>query len=355
MRHLREAHSGRRNHHRPVGRGHRGRRRAGRRARGRQIRAARGSAGERSIRWPRSSRRRLAALAADYTHVFGPSTSFGKDLMPRVAALLGVPQVSDLMAVEGAYRFRRPDLRRQRHRDGGSRSCAQARRDRARRLLRGGRERRQRRRSNPRRSSVALPSHTRYVGAKIGLDRSARICRPPRGWCPAAARSAARRTSSCCSASRTRSAPPSAPRAPPSMPAMRRTKCRWARPGKIISPEIYIAIGISGAIQHLTGIKDARTIVAINKDGEAPIFEVADVGSGGRPVPDRAGARAPGGLAAELVRGRSTSTAVAARVDGLDQQVGVLAAERHRRPQLENVGVRSLVADQHARLAKPAR
>src|SRR6202789_1139140 len=50
----------------------------------------------------------LAALAADYTHVFGPSTSFGKDLMPRVAALLGVPQVSDLMAVDGAYRFRRP-------------------------------------------------------------------------------------------------------------------------------------------------------------------------------------------------------------------------------------------------------
>ena len=57
----------------------------------------------------------VAALAADYTHIFGPSTSFGKDLMPRAAALLGVSQVSDLMAVESAYRFRRPIYAGKRH------------------------------------------------------------------------------------------------------------------------------------------------------------------------------------------------------------------------------------------------
>src|SRR5690606_28420774 len=50
----------------------------------------------------------VAALAGDYSHVFGPSTTFGKDVMPRVAALLGVNQVSDVMSVVGAHRFRRP-------------------------------------------------------------------------------------------------------------------------------------------------------------------------------------------------------------------------------------------------------
>ncbi|HEX2789214.1 MAG TPA: hypothetical protein VHN17_02170, partial [Steroidobacteraceae bacterium] len=50
----------------------------------------------------------IAALARGYTHLFGPSTTFGKDLMPRVAALLGVGQISDVMAVDSAFRFRRP-------------------------------------------------------------------------------------------------------------------------------------------------------------------------------------------------------------------------------------------------------
>src|SRR6202020_1363091 len=109
----------------------------------------------------------LVALAADYTHVFGPSTSFGKDLMPRVAALLGVAQVSDLMAVEGAYKFRRPIY--------AGNAIVTVEADPARKLIAtvrvasfqaaptGGSAAVESKTLN-----VSLPSHTRYVGAKSG-------------------------------------------------------------------------------------------------------------------------------------------------------------------------------------------
>lgn len=218
----------------------------------------------------------LAALAADYTHVFGPSTSFGKDLMPRVAGLLGVSQISDLMAVEGAYRYRRPIY--------AGNAIVTVEADPSRKLIAtvrvasfqaaaaGGSATVEAKTMN-----VALPTHTRYVGAKSGstdrpdLQTASRVVSGGRALGSAEnfklLFSLADKLGAAVGASR---AAVDAGYAPNEM--------QVGQTGKIISPEMYIAIGISGAIQHLTGIKDARTIVAINKDGEAPIFEVADVG-----------------------------------------------------------------------------
>jgi len=218
----------------------------------------------------------VAALAAGHSHVFGPSTSFGKDLMPRVAALLGVGQVSDLMAVESAHRFRRPIYA------GNAIITVEA--DPARVLVAtvrvasfeaaggGGSAAVESKSLN-----VALPTHTRYVGAKSGstdrpdLQTASRVVSGGRALGSAEnfkiLYALADKMGAAVGASR---AAVDAGYAPNEM--------QVGQTGKIISPEIYYAFGISGAIQHLTGIKDARTIVAINKDGEAPIFEVADVG-----------------------------------------------------------------------------
>jgi electron transfer flavoprotein alpha subunit len=218
----------------------------------------------------------IVALAADYSHLFGPSTSFGKDLMPRVAALLGVPQVSDLMAVESAYRFRRPIY--------AGNAIVTVEADAARKLVAtvrvasfeaagtGGSAA-----IDSKSPSAALPSHTRYVGAKSGstdrpdLQTASKVVSGGRALGSAEnfklLFSFADKIGAAVGASR---AAVDAGYAPNEM--------QVGQTGKIISPEMYIAVGISGAIQHLTGIKDARTIVAINKDAEAPIFEVADVG-----------------------------------------------------------------------------
>jgi electron transfer flavoprotein alpha subunit len=218
----------------------------------------------------------IVALAADYTHVFGPSTSFGKDLTPRVAALLGVPQVSDLMAVEGAYRFKRPIYA------GNAIITVEA--DPARKLVAtvrvasfeaaalGGTAT-----IESRTVEAALPTHTRYLGSKSGstdrpdLQTAAKVISGGR------ALGSAENFKLLFSLAAKLNAAVGASRAAVDA-GYAANEMQVGQTGKIISPELYIAIGISGAIQHLTGIKDARTIVAINKDGEAPIFEVADVG-----------------------------------------------------------------------------
>jgi electron transfer flavoprotein alpha subunit len=218
----------------------------------------------------------VAALAAEFTHVFGPSTSFGKDLLPRVAALLGVGQVSDLMAVETAHRFRRPIYAGNAiitvEADPSKTLVATVRVASFEAAAGGGTAA-----VDTKTLSVPLPSHTRYVGAKSGstdrpdLQTASKVISGGRALGSAdnfkLLFSLADKMGAAVGASR---AAVDAGYAPNEM--------QVGQTGKIISPEIYIAIGISGAIQHLTGIKDARTIVAINKDGEAPIFEIADVG-----------------------------------------------------------------------------
>jgi electron transfer flavoprotein alpha subunit len=218
----------------------------------------------------------IVALAADYTHVFGPSTSFGKDLMPRVAALLGVAQVSDLMAVEGAFRFRRPIYA------GNAIITVEA--DAAKKLVAtvrvasyaasaGGGSGSVESKS----LSVTLPSHTRYVGTKSGSTDRPDLQTAKRVVSGGRALASAENFKILYSLADKMGAAVGASRAAVDA-GYAANEMQVGQTGKIISPEIYIAFGISGAIQHLTGIKDARTIVAINKDPEAPIFEVSDVG-----------------------------------------------------------------------------
>jgi electron transfer flavoprotein alpha subunit len=218
----------------------------------------------------------VVAVAKGYSHVLAASTTFGKDLMPRVAALLGAAQISDIMAVESANRFRRPiyagnaivtvetdpagtivgTVRSASFEAAGTGGSAPVEKASV---------------------SVELPTHTRFVSVSAAkndrpdLQTASRVVSGGRALGSADGfkilYSLADKLGAAVGASR---AAVDAGYAP--------NELQVGQTGKIIAPELYMAIGISGAIQHLTGIKDARTIVAINKDGEAPIFEVADIG-----------------------------------------------------------------------------
>jgi electron transfer flavoprotein alpha subunit len=223
----------------------------------------------------------VAALAAGYSHVFGPSTTFGKDLMPCVAALLGVSQVSDVMTVEGAHTFKRPIYA------GNAIITVEAPADQT--VVATVRTASWPETSRHQASSgdsatveavsvdAALPTHTRYKGLAAGksdrpdLQSAGKVVSGGRGVGSAEnfkiVYDLADKIGAAVGASR---AAVDAGYVPNEM--------QVGQTGKIIAPELYIAVGISGAIQHLTGIKDAGTIVAINKDGEAPIFEIADIG-----------------------------------------------------------------------------
>jgi len=218
-----------------------------------------------------------AAAKNGYTHVLAPSTTFGKDVLPRVAAQLGVAQVSDISAVTGAHAFKRPIYAGNAIIDveapadqvvvGTVRTASYAAAGEAAATAP----------VETLELDVALPSHSRYVGLEQGksdrpdLQGAARVVSGGRALGSAEnfklIYDLADKLGAAVGASR---AAVDAGYVPSDL--------QVGQTGKIIAPELYIAVGISGAIQHLTGIKDAGTIVAINKDADAPIFEIADYG-----------------------------------------------------------------------------
>ncbi len=218
----------------------------------------------------------IAKAADGYSHVFGPSTTFGKDLMPCVAALLGVAQVSDLMSVESSHTFKRPiyagnaiitvEAPAEQIVVATVRSASWPE------AVQGGNAT-----VEVLDVDAALPTHTRFVGlAAASSDRpdlqsAKRVVSGGRGVGSEenfkVIYQLADKLGAAVGASR---AAVDAGYVP--------NELQVGQTGKIIAPELYVAIGISGAIQHLTGIKDAGTIVAINKDPDSPIFDIADIG-----------------------------------------------------------------------------
>jgi len=218
----------------------------------------------------------VVAMAGAYSHILGPSTTYGRDLMPRIAALLGVNQVSDIAAVEDAYHFKRPiyagnaivdvhapesvslvaTVRVASWQAAGNNGSAAV---------------------ESRSAASSASSHTRYVKLESGgaerpdLQTAARVISGGRALGSKEnfdlIYTLADLIGAGVGASR---AAVDAGYCPNDM--------QVGQTGKIISPDLYIAFGISGAIQHITGIKDAGTIVAVNKDADAPIFEIADIG-----------------------------------------------------------------------------
>jgi electron transfer flavoprotein alpha subunit len=214
-------------------------------------------------------------LSKSYSHVIAPATTFGKNFMPRVAALLDVAQISDISAVISPDTFERPIY-------AGNAIARVQSRDKIKVITVRGTafpSAKSGSATAPIEAIAAAPASalSRFVGAELArserpeLTAARIIVSGGRGMQSGDNFKLLEKLAD------TLGAAVGASRAAVDAGFVP-NDYQVGQTGKIVAPELYIAVGISGAIQHLAGMKDSKVIVAINKDEEAPIFQIADYG-----------------------------------------------------------------------------
>jgi electron transfer flavoprotein alpha subunit len=217
----------------------------------------------------------VVSLAKNYSHVLAPATAFGKNFMPRVAATLDVAQISEIISVESADTFVRPIYAGNAFATVQSSDAIKVITVRSTGFDAAAKEGASAAIENV--AAVGDAGPTQLIGQELTKSSrpeltSARvIVSGGRGMQNGEnfklLEALADKLNAAVGASRAAVDSGFVP-----------NDYQVGQTGKIVAPELYIAVGISGAIQHLAGMKDSKIIVAINKDAEAPIFQVADYG-----------------------------------------------------------------------------